>query len=97
MTVSEKAPHWRRFGIYLNDNDCAIIGSIMGQSKYISAGIAITVIWLAVLFTGMFGSSLNYESQRLNTTITVEFPIVFFVAICAVVATLAVARRAFKE
>ena len=69
----------------------------MASSKHISAGIAIAVIWLAVLFTGILGSSLNYESQRLNATITVEFPIVFLVAICAVVATITVAKRAFKE
>ena len=69
----------------------------MGQSKHISAGIAIAVIWLAVLFTGILGSSLNYESERLDATITVELPIVFLVAVCAVVATIAVARRAFKE
>jgi len=69
----------------------------MGHSKYISAGISITAIWLAVLFVGIYGSSLNYESQRVNQTINAELPIVFLVAICAVVATMAIARRAFKE
>jgi hypothetical protein len=69
----------------------------MGHSKHILAGVAIVAIWLAVLFVGRYGSSLNYESQRIDQTITAELPIVFLVAICAVVATIAIARRAFKD
>ena len=59
--------------------------------------MAIVTIWLAVLFAGRYGSSLTYESQRIDQPITVELPIVFLVAICAVVATIAITRRALKE
>jgi hypothetical protein len=69
----------------------------MEKSKYILAGISIVAIWLAVLFVGLYGGSLNFESQRINHTITTDLPIAFLVAICAAAATIAIARRAFKE
>jgi hypothetical protein len=68
------------------------------KPKYRWVGISIVAMWLAVLFVGIFGGSYRMErTTGLGGSTIMEFPVVLIVAACAVVATIAVGRRGFRE
>jgi hypothetical protein len=55
------------------------------------ATLSIIIMWLAVLFVGVFGGDMNFSSPPNNTTI----PSAVAVALFAVIGTSAIAKRAF--
>lgn len=55
--------------------------------------VAISVIWLAVLFVGIFGPNIVTNSSSGYST----WPVVVVVAFFAFLATVPVARRAFRR
>ena len=57
------------------------------------AGIAIAAIWLAVLAIGLWGGDIQTSTGSGGGTAT-SLPVVAVVAPCALLATIAVARRA---
>ena len=54
--------------------------------------LSITVMWLAVLFDGIYGSNMTFSSAANGTTI---IPSAVAVALFAMIGTIAVARRVF--
>ena len=55
------------------------------------ATLAIAVMWLAVLFEGIYGPNIESGGPSGSTT-----PSVIVVAVCAMIATIVLARAAFK-
>jgi hypothetical protein len=55
--------------------------------------VAITIMWLAVLFVGIFGPSIVANSSSGYTNV----PVVVVVAFFALLGTVPVARRAFRS
>jgi hypothetical protein len=56
--------------------------------------VAIVVMWLAVLFTSIYGG--DFVSVNASATNSTTIPSGIFVALFACLATVAVARRAFR-
>jgi hypothetical protein len=55
--------------------------------------VAIATMWLAVLFVGVFGPSMIFNSSSGYTNV----PVVVVVAFFALLGTIPVARRAFRS
>ena len=62
--------------------------------KWIWASVAISSMWIAVLFVGLFGPVLETESAAGDR---VNVPVGVVVALCALVATIVVAAIGFRE
>lgn len=58
------------------------------------AGICIVVVWLAVLFVGIFDGEFRAGSAAGDH---VAIPVVWGVALLAVIATIALARKGFRD
>lgn len=56
--------------------------------------LAITAMWLAVIFVGVYGGDMTFASASNGTTV---IPVGAVVAVCAAVATAAVSKRAFHR
>jgi hypothetical protein len=56
--------------------------------------MAITAMWLAVIFVGVYGGDMTFASQSNDTTV---IPVGAVVAVCAAVATAAVSKHAFHQ
>ena len=56
------------------------------------ATVSIVMIWLAVLFVGIFGADMTFTNSQSQVTI---MPSVVPVALFAAIATVSVAKRAF--
>ena len=61
------------------------------------AGLAIVVIWLAVLFVGVFGPSITSHNGVGDVGNGSSVPSVVVVAPCALLATWLIARNAFRR
>jgi hypothetical protein len=59
--------------------------------------LAIVVVWLAVLFVGVFGPSITSHNGVDNVGTGSSVPAVVVVAPCAVLATWLIARNAFRR
>ena len=68
------------------------------ESTQIWAGLSIVSMWVAVLFVGVFGLDLTSTSNNAsaNTTAT-TIPSVIPVAICALLATIAITHATFRR
>jgi hypothetical protein len=64
------------------------------QSKAWLAAASIIVIWLAVLFVGVFGGDISNHAASGDTT---EVPVVVAVAFVAMIATVFTAWFGFRE
>ena len=64
------------------------------QQKYVWAVASIAIMWLAVLFVGVFGADFRTESAGGDIT---EVPVVWGVALFAMIATVVVVIRGFRE
>jgi hypothetical protein len=62
--------------------------------KWIWASVAISSMWIAVLFVGLFGPVLETESAGGDRA---TVPVGVVVALCALVATIVVAAVGFRE
>jgi hypothetical protein len=62
--------------------------------KWIWASVAISSMWLAVLFVGLFGPVVETESVAGDRA---TVPVGVVVALCALVATIVVAAVGFRE
>jgi hypothetical protein len=62
--------------------------------KYVWAVASIAVMWLAVLFVGVFGADFRVEGVGGDST---EIPVVWGVVPFAMVATIVVVIRGFRE
>lgn len=72
------------------------------EAKALWAGIAISTMWLAVLFVGLFGGDIvttNGVSPATGDVIgnSSKVPAVIPVAVCALIATIFVAFWGFRE
>ena len=56
--------------------------------------LGILIIWLAVLFVGVYGGDMRFASNDGNAS---SIPVVVVVAVCALPATAAVTKRAFRR
>jgi hypothetical protein len=56
--------------------------------------VAITAMWLAVTFVGVYGGDMTFASPSNGTTV---IPVGAVVAVCAAFATAAVSKRAFHR
>jgi hypothetical protein len=56
--------------------------------------VAIATMWLAVLFVGVFGSNIVLHDSSGSSS---SWPVVVLVALFAVLGTVPVARRAFRQ
>jgi hypothetical protein len=56
--------------------------------------LGLVAMWLAVLFVGVYGGDMRFVSNDGNSS---SVPSVIVVAICAALATTAVARRMFRR
>ena len=56
--------------------------------------LAITAMWLAVIFVGVYGGDMTFASASNGTTV---IPVDAVVAVCAAIATAAVSKRAFHR
>jgi hypothetical protein len=63
-------------------------------SKWIWASVAISSMWIAVLFVGLFGPVLETENAAGDR---VTAPVGVVVALCALVATIVVAAVGYRE
>jgi hypothetical protein len=63
------------------------------QPKHLLVFASIAIIWLAVLFVGVYGGDTTNESVTEST----EVPIVSAVALFAMIATIVVAWRGFRD
>ena len=63
------------------------------QQKYLLVTLSIAIMWLAVLFVGVFGPDI----RSTGVVETSEIPVVVVVAPCALVATAIVAWRGYRE
>jgi hypothetical protein len=61
------------------------------------AGLAITSIWLAVLFIGLWGGDIVNGANGSTGQAGSSVPTVVVVAPCALIATVVIARRAFGD
>ncbi|HZS30333.1 MAG TPA: hypothetical protein VFA37_03680 [Gaiellaceae bacterium] len=61
------------------------------------AAVSIVVMWLAVLFDGVYGPSIVTHNGVADVGTATSVPSVVVVAPCAVVATWLVARHAFRR
>ncbi len=67
-------------------------------STQIWAGLSTVSMWLAVLFVGIFGPDFTTTTNNASTnTTSTTIPSVIPVAICALLATIAVAHAAFRR
>ena len=64
------------------------------QQKHLLVAACIIAMWLAVLFVGVFGADFRTESAGGDTT---EVPVVWVVALFAMIATVVVVIRGFRE
>jgi hypothetical protein len=64
----------------------------MRTVKWFWAAVAIVSMWVAVLFAGVFGGEIVNDDVTTHTRI----PVAVAVALCAVLATVAVARHGFR-
>jgi hypothetical protein len=62
--------------------------------KWIWASVAISSMWIAVLFVGLFGPVLETENAAGDRA---TVPVGVVVALCALVATIVVAAVGFRE
>lgn len=68
------------------------------DSTQIWAGLSIISMWLAVLFVGIFGPDFTSSSDNASVNGTqTTVPSVIVVAICALLATVAVTYAAFRR
>jgi hypothetical protein len=68
------------------------------ESAQLWAGLSIVSMWLAVLFVGIFGPDFTSSSNTASVDGTqTTVPSVIAVAICALLATLAVAHAALRR
>jgi hypothetical protein len=68
------------------------------ESTQVWAGLATVSMWMAVLFDGVFGADLTSTTNNASTnTTTTTVPSVIAVAICALLATIAIAHAAFRR
>ncbi len=68
------------------------------ESTQIWAGLSIVSMWLAVLVVGIFGPDFTATSNSASSdTSSATIPSVVPVAICALLATVAVAHAAFRR
>lgn len=68
------------------------------DSTQIWAGISIVSMWLAVLVVGIFGPDFTTSANNASTnTSGTTVPSVIVVAICALLATIAVTHAAFRR
>ena len=56
--------------------------------------LAITAIWLAVIFVGVYGGDMTFSDASNGTTV---IPVGAVVAVCAAFATASVSKRAFHR
>lgn len=63
------------------------------QQKHLLVFASIAVMWLAVLFVGVYGDDFTNQGVTEST----EVPIVSAVALFAMIATIFVAWRGFKD
>ena len=63
-------------------------------AKYLLAAWSIAFMWLAVLFVGVFGADFHSESAGGDIT---EIPVVWGVALFAMIATILVAKWGFRD
>ena len=63
------------------------------QQKYLLVTLTIAIMWLAVLFVGVFGADI----RSTGAVETSEIPVVVILAPCAMIATAVVAWRGFRE
>jgi len=63
------------------------------QQKHLLVFASIAIMWLAVLFVGVYGGDITNESVTEST----EVPIVSAVALFAMIATIVVACRGFRD
>jgi len=61
--------------------------------KHLLVFASIAIMWLAVLFVGVYGGDITNESITEST----EVPIVSAVALFAMIATIVVAWRGFRD
>lgn len=61
------------------------------------AALSIAVIWLAVLFVGVFGPSIESRNGVGDVGTGSSVPVVIIVAPCAVLATWLISRHAFRR
>ena len=68
------------------------------ESAQLWAGLSIVSMWIAVLFVGVFGPDLTTSTSNasMNANAT-TVPSVIPVAICALLATVALAHAAFRR
>jgi hypothetical protein len=59
------------------------------------AGLAIAIIWLAVLLVGLWGGDIVSGANASTGSGGSSVPVVVVVAPCALIATIVIARRAF--
>jgi hypothetical protein len=63
------------------------------QQKHLLVSASIAIMWLAVLFVGVYGGDITNETITESTRV----PIVSAVALFAMIATIAVAWRGFRD
>lgn len=63
------------------------------QQKHLLVFASIAIMWLAVLFVGVYGGDITNESVTEST----EVPVVSAVALFAMIATIVVACRGFRD
>ena len=56
--------------------------------------LAITAMWLAVIFVGVYGGDMSFSDASNGTTV---IPVGAVVAVCAAFATASVSKRAFHR
>jgi len=62
------------------------------HARELWGGVAITSMWLAVLFVGVFGENIVKSTPGGESS---SWPVVVVVAVVALIGTIVVARRAF--
>jgi hypothetical protein len=68
------------------------------ESRQVWGGLSIITMWMAVLVVGAFGPDITATSNNASTnTSSTTVPSVVVVALCALVATMAVARASFAH